>query len=180
MTEQHTTAESFLPQLIGQAFNLIIDGLYHHLIENGYEDLRPTHYLNVFRLMDCDGTRPTTLARRAGMTPQAMSELVGYLEQHDYVRRVPDPTDGRGRVVIFADRGTRAAEISATYFAELEAHWAVVVGAGGLQDVKSALAQILAHGTPTPRAATPSGVSIQSTATPAPSRRTRRAPQRPA
>ncbi|MGW4794447.1 MarR family winged helix-turn-helix transcriptional regulator [Nonomuraea sp. NPDC004297] len=171
MSEQSTTAESFLPQLIGQAFNLIIDGLYRHLVENGYEDLRPTHYLNVFRLMDCDGTRPTTLARRAGMTPQAMSELVGYLEQHDYVRRVPDPNDGRGRVVIFADRGTRAAEISATYFAELEAHWAVVVGAGGLQDVKSGLAQILAHGTSTPRPATPSGVSNQSAATPAPSRR---------
>lgn len=150
MAEEPTRADPFLPQLVSQAFNLILDGLYRHLVEAGHEDLRPTHCLNVFRFMDCDGTRPTTLARRAGMTPQAMSELVGYLEQRDYVRRVPDPTDGRGRVVVYADRGTRAAEISATYFADMEARWGAVVGPDRLQDVKSVLAQILnaspAHG----------------------------------
>ncbi|MGI5491132.1 MarR family winged helix-turn-helix transcriptional regulator [Microtetraspora malaysiensis] len=155
MTEGSTSATPFLPQLVGQAFNLILDELYHRLVESGYEDLRPTHCLNVFRFMDCDGTRPTTLARRAGMTPQAMSELVGYLEQRDYVRRVPDPTDGRGRIVVYADRGTRAAEISATYFADMEASWGAIVGPDRLQDVKSALAQILdaspAHGPQPPK-----------------------------
>ncbi|WP_067137170.1 MarR family winged helix-turn-helix transcriptional regulator [Microtetraspora malaysiensis] len=159
MAEGSTSAVPFLPQLIGQAFNLILDELYHRLVESGYEDLRPTHCLNVFRFMDCDGTRPTTLARRAGMTPQAMSELVGYLEKRDYVRRVPDPTDGRGRVVVYADRGTRAAEISATYFADMEARWGAIVGPDRLQDVKSALAQILgaspAHGAQPPKVSAP-------------------------
>ncbi|KAB8190493.1 MarR family transcriptional regulator [Nonomuraea phyllanthi] len=144
MSEQYSIGEPFLPQLIGQTFNLVLDGLLQRLVENGYDDLRPTHYLNVFRLLDCDGTRPTTLARKAGMTPQAMSELVGHLEQHGYVRRVRDPADGRGRIVVFADRGTRAAEISAGYFAELEVRWADVVGADGLQAVRSSLTQILA------------------------------------
>lgn len=143
MPEEPTSAAPFLPQLIGQAFNLVLDGLYQHLVETGHEDLRPTHCLNVFRFMDCDGTRPTTLARRAGMTPQAMSELVGYLEQRDYVRRVPDPSDGRGRIVVYADRGTRAAEISAAYFADMEARWGAVVGPDRLEDVRSALAHIL-------------------------------------
>ncbi|GLX02308.1 MarR family winged helix-turn-helix transcriptional regulator [Microtetraspora sp. NBRC 16547] len=159
MAEEPTSAALFLPQLINQAFDLILDELYHHLVEAGHEDLRPTHCLNVFRFMDCDGTRPTTLARRAGMTPQAMSELVGYLEQRDYVRRVPDPTDGRGRVVIYADRGIHAAEISATYFADMEARWGAIVGPDRLQDIKSALAQILdaspAHGAHTPRVSAP-------------------------
>ncbi|MFG3438843.1 MarR family winged helix-turn-helix transcriptional regulator [Nonomuraea sp. NPDC047897] len=143
MSEAQGDAAPFLPQLIGQAFNLVLDGLCHHLAEAGHEDLRPTHCLNVFRLMDCDGTRPTTLARRAGMTPQAMSELVGYLEQRGYVRRVPDPADGRGRVVVYADRGARAARISAAYFADMEARWSAAVGPDRLQDVRSALAQIL-------------------------------------
>ncbi|MEU4644267.1 MarR family winged helix-turn-helix transcriptional regulator [Micromonospora sp. NPDC023814] len=143
MPEGSTSDQPFLPQLIGQAFNLILDQLHHHLVETGHGDLRPTHYLNVFRFIDCDGTRPTILARRAGMTPQAMSELVGYLEQRDYVRRVPDPTDGRGRVVVYADRGTRAAEVATRFFADLEARWGAVVGHDRLQDVTSALAQIL-------------------------------------
>jgi DNA-binding MarR family transcriptional regulator len=156
--EQATTAAPFLPQLISQAFSLILDELYNHLVETGHEDLRPTHCLNVFRLMDCDGTRPTTLARRAGMTPQAMSELVGYLEERDYVRRVPHPTDGRGRVVVYADRGTHAAEIATTFFADLEARWGALVGTDRLQDVTSALTEILgaspSHGAVTPKGST--------------------------
>lgn len=157
MPEESTSAAPFLPQLISQTFNLILDELHHHLVETGHGDLRPTHYLNVFRFMDCDGTRPTTLARRAGITPQAMSELVGYLEQRDYVRRVPDPTDGRGRVVVYADRGTRAAEIAATYFADLEARWGTIVGPDRLQGITSALVQILSvppHGAGAPKAST--------------------------
>lgn len=159
MAEEPASAVPFLPQLISQVFDLILDELYRHLVETGHEDLRPTHCLNVFRFMDCDGTRPTTLARRAGMTPQAMSELVGYLEQRGYVRRVPDPGDGRGRVVVYADRGTRAAEIATTYFADMHARWGAIVGPDRLQDVTSALAQILdassPHGVDAPKAAAP-------------------------
>lgn len=143
MPADDTSSTPFLPQLIAQAFALLMDDLVRHLVESGYDDLRPTHCLNVFRFMDCDGTRPTTLARRAGMTPQAMGELVNYLERHDYVRRVPDPTDGRGRVVVYADRGTQAAEAATRYFADLESRWLSAVGKGRLAEVKSALAQIV-------------------------------------
>jgi DNA-binding MarR family transcriptional regulator len=145
--------------MISQAFNQLMDDLLQHLIETGHADLRPTHCLNVFRFMDCDGTRPTTLARRAGITPQAMSELVGYLEQRDYVRRVPDPTDGRGRVVVYADRGTHAAEIATNFFADMEARWGALVGPDRLQDVKSALTEILgaspSHGAVTAKVSAP-------------------------
>ncbi|MGW0431363.1 MarR family winged helix-turn-helix transcriptional regulator [Micromonospora sp. NPDC003197] len=159
MSEEPTSAAPFLPQLISQAFNVILDELHRHLVEAGHEELRPTHYLNVFRFMDCDGTRPTTLARRAGMTPQAMSELVGYLEKRDYVRRAPDPSDGRGRVVVCADRGAQATEIATAYFADLAARWGAIVGPDRLQDVTSALAQIVdasaRGGTDSPKPATP-------------------------
>lgn len=159
MSEASVTRKPFLPQMISQAFSQLMDDLLQHLIETGHADLRPTHCLNVFRFMDCDGTRPTTLARRAGMTPQAMSELVGYLEQRGYVKRVPDPTDGRGRVVVYADRGTHAAEIATSFFADKEARWGAVVGPDRLQDVKSALTEILgaspSHGAVPPKASAP-------------------------
>ncbi|GAA2760719.1 MarR family winged helix-turn-helix transcriptional regulator [Actinopolymorpha rutila] len=142
MPADETSSAPFLPQLIAQSFALLMDDLVQHLVDSGYDDLRPTHCLNVFRFMDCGGTRPTTLARRAGMTPQAMGELVGYLERHDYVRRVPDATDGRGRVVVYADRGTQAAEVATKYFADLESRWVDALGNDRLADVKSALAQI--------------------------------------
>jgi DNA-binding MarR family transcriptional regulator len=137
------SARLFLPQLISLLFDSVMDDLHAYLVQAGFEDLRPTHVLNVLRLMDCDGTRPTALARRAGMTPQAMSELVGYLEQHGYVRRIPDPVDRRGRVVVYADRGTAAAELATEFFADLETRWDGLVGAERLQDLKVALADVL-------------------------------------
>ncbi|MEQ7127579.1 MarR family transcriptional regulator [Actinopolymorpha sp. B11F2] len=143
MTEQQASEALFLPQLIGQVFDRLLNDLHRHLIEAGYEDLRPTHCFNVLRLMDCEGTRPTELARRAGMTPQAMSDLVSHLEQHGYVRRVPDPVDRRGRVVVYADRGTSAAMVATSFFADLEARWDGIVGRDRFQDVKVALAEIL-------------------------------------
>lgn len=148
MVEQKTRESLFLPQLINQVFDRLLGDLHRHLIEAGYDDLRPTHCLNVFRFMDCEGTRPTTLARRAGMTPQAMSDLISYLEQHDYVRRVADPVDRRGRVVVFVDRGTTAAMVAADYFADMESHWGGIVGPDRFQDVKSALAEILGSSSP--------------------------------
>lgn len=131
------------PQLVIQAFDLVIDGLHRHLAAAGYDDLRPAHVLNVFRFMDCDGTRPTLLARRAGITPQAMSELVGHLEQRGYIRRVPDPEDRRGRVVVYTERGTRAAEVGEAFFADLETHWGAIAGPDRVHAITAALADIV-------------------------------------
>ncbi|WP_199432659.1 MarR family winged helix-turn-helix transcriptional regulator [Qaidamihabitans albus] len=137
-----------LPQLISQLLDWVVIGLDEHLSSRGFTDLRPTHVVNVLRHIDCDGTRPTVLAQRAGMTPQAVSELVAHLEQAGYVRRVPDPGDGRARVVIYAERGEAAAEAAAEYFAELEDRSARMVGAERFDDVKAALGQILHSGHP--------------------------------
>lgn len=93
--------------------------------------------------MDCDGTRPTVLARRAGMTPQAMSELVGHLERRGYVRRIPDPDDRRGRVVVYAERGVHAAETGEAFFADLETRWRAVIGLDRLQEITAALMAVI-------------------------------------
>ncbi|WP_157930606.1 MarR family winged helix-turn-helix transcriptional regulator [Glycomyces xiaoerkulensis] len=145
MTEVNANQQPMLaPQLIVQAFDLVIDELHRHLVAAGYDDLRPTHVLNVFRFMDCDGTRPTVLARRAKMTPQAMSELIGYLEERGYVRRVPDPDDRRARVVVYADRGSRAAEVGEAFFADLESRWGAVTGPDRVKSITTALTDIVA------------------------------------
>lgn len=51
------------------------------------------------------GTRPTVLAEKIGITPQAVAQLVGELVSMGLVERVPDPTDGRARLVRFTRRG---------------------------------------------------------------------------
>ena len=47
----------------------------------------------------------SVLADRARMTKQSMTELVAHLERHGYVERVPDPADGRAKLVRATGRG---------------------------------------------------------------------------
>jgi len=52
-----------------------------------------------------EGTRPTVLADKLGITPQAVAQLVGELSAMGLVERVPDPTDGRAKLVRFTAKG---------------------------------------------------------------------------
>jgi DNA-binding MarR family transcriptional regulator len=79
--------------------------LLEGLSERGYEDVRPGHaalFMNIDRRA---GTRLIELARRARMTKQGMMLLVDDLESRGYVRRVPDPEDGRAKIVRLTARG---------------------------------------------------------------------------
>lgn len=51
------------------------------------------------------GARPSTLAQRAGITKQAISQLVRELEARGYVEQVPDSTDTRAKIVRLTKRG---------------------------------------------------------------------------
>jgi DNA-binding MarR family transcriptional regulator len=64
----------------------------------------------LFPHVDRQGTRLTELARRLGITKQAVGQLVGDLEQMGVLERADDPLDGRAKLVRFTDRGLRALE----------------------------------------------------------------------
>ena len=55
--------------------------------------------------IDLDGTRQTEIARRAGITKQAVGQLVDELIAWGMLRRDPDPRDGRALLVRFTDDG---------------------------------------------------------------------------
>src|SRR5215468_6074730 len=56
-------------------------------------------HAQVFEVIDPGGTRLSTLAERAGMSHQAMSELVGELTTMGYLEKVADPSDGRAKLI---------------------------------------------------------------------------------
>ena len=70
----------------------------------GYDDF-PFVSASLLWLMDEGGTRSTMLAQRAGVTKQAMSQLVRLMERQGYLEQVPDPTDTRAKVVRMTERG---------------------------------------------------------------------------
>ena len=70
----------------------------------GYDDF-PFASASLLWLMDEGGTRSTVLAQRAGVTKQAMSQLVRLMERQGYLEQVLDPTDTRAKVVRMTPRG---------------------------------------------------------------------------
>lgn len=68
-----------------------------------------------------EGIRLTELAEKAGITKQAMSELVIDLERLGYLQRTADPQDGRAKLIGFTDKGRAAVEAAMRAFEEIDA-----------------------------------------------------------
>ena len=93
------------------AHRTLASDLVVELEERGWPDLRASQASLVLNVDRRSGTRLTELARRAGVTKQAMMVVVDDLEVRGFVRRTPDPEDGRAKVVRLTARGrTLAAE----------------------------------------------------------------------
>lgn len=97
------------------------------MAERGYGDIRRPH-LQVFGNLAGQGRRLTELAARAELSLSATSELVNDLESRGYLRRIPDPRDGRAKLIVPTDRGEKALADAATRVAEIEDRWRGVVG----------------------------------------------------
>ena len=70
----------------------------------GFDDLRMSH-LPMLRNIKGQGSRTTEIADQTNMTKQAVGSLIHELELLGYIKRFPDPTDGRAKLVRFSGRG---------------------------------------------------------------------------
>ena len=102
-----------------EAFIAVNDLVLTRLAGRGHTAIRPAHG-TVLQYLDDTGTTVSLLAERAQMTKQAMAELVAYLEAHGYVRRTPDPSDRRAKLVVPTDRGRDVIAIAQGLAPELE------------------------------------------------------------
>lgn len=107
----------------------------------GYTDIRAAH-AQVFVVLQPEGSRLTDLAARAGMTKQAMGELVRYLEQHGYLEIQPDSRDRRAKLIRPTERGWGAHEISVTLQAESDRKLSDALGEQTLMELRHQLRRI--------------------------------------
>jgi len=70
-----------------------------------------------------EGSRLTELAERAQVTKQTASLLVAALEREGIVERVPDPDDGRARLIRLSARGREAAQHAGQVVEAVEREW---------------------------------------------------------
>jgi DNA-binding MarR family transcriptional regulator len=136
-------AEPQLARLLLAAHRTLAGDLVVELEERGWPDLRASQaalLLNVDRRF---GTRLTELARRAGVTKQAMMVVVDELEVRGLVRRTPDPEDGRAKVVKLTARGRTLAAESRRAVAAVEARAKRTLGGRRYESLRETLDLLL-------------------------------------
>ena len=95
--------------------------------------------LVLFRSIDLGGTRLTDIAARAGVTKQAMAEIVDRAVACDLVDRRPDPADGRAKIVSLTREGRRTLDLIGRGVAYAEQRLARATDAAFVEDLRAAL-----------------------------------------
>jgi DNA-binding MarR family transcriptional regulator len=128
MTVDPIPAARPLPALLMEVKTAAITKLFARLAGEGFADVREGHGC-VFGFIDLEnGSRLTDLAESSGLTKQAVGEAVAELERLSYLERVPDPEDGRAKIIRLTPRGLEACLTGRRLFAEIEREWAEQFG----------------------------------------------------
>lgn len=102
-------------------------------------------HTSLFPHISSEGIRLTTLAERLGISKQAVGQLVDDLEDMALVERVPDPSDGRAKLIRWTPGGREGLDAGLALLGELQAELAEVVGSDALQQAHQVLLRLLDH-----------------------------------
>lgn len=138
--------------LIGALLRVPAQAIHRRIISGlnagGFDDLRLPH-IAVFQFPGPDGARPTVLADRAGISKQAMNQLLRSLENLGYIARSDSPDEGRSRIVRLTKRGKAAYSRIYDILLDIEHEWKAELGTRAFAQLKQLLSRIwespLAH-----------------------------------
>ena len=130
-------------QLLFKAARLINEDAIARVRKRTGEPVRVAHTA-LLPHVDLEGTRLTELARRMGVTKQAVGQLVDELEQMGQLERVPDPEDSRAKLVRFSKRGRKGLLDGLAVLRELEAELVAAVGKQRVAELHDTLAESVA------------------------------------
>ena len=133
-----------LIRLLDAGFDAFSEELARRLAQTPYNDIRATHGC-VFGNIEPEGSRLTDLAERAHMTKQSVGEVATELERRGYLERVPDPSDGRAKIIRLTERGREAQALGREIIEEIEQEWAERFGAERVAALRDALEAITAE-----------------------------------
>jgi len=131
--------------LIGALLRVPAQAIHRRLISElnaaGYEELRLPH-MAVLQFPGPDGVRPGALAERAGMSKQAMNQLLRSLEALGYIVRSDAPDEGRARIIRFTKRGRAAYSKVYDILRDIEHEWSTELGPKRFAQLKELLLRV--------------------------------------
>jgi DNA-binding MarR family transcriptional regulator len=131
--------------LIGALLRVPAQAIHRRIIKElnaaGFDELRLPH-IAVLLFPGPDGVRPGTIAERAGMSKQAMNQLLRSLEGLGYIVRSDAPDNGRTRIVRFTKRGRAAYSKIHDILRDVEREWKAELGARDFAQLKELLSRV--------------------------------------
>jgi DNA-binding MarR family transcriptional regulator len=131
--------------LIGALLRVPSQAIHRRIIAElnaaGFEELRLPH-MAVLQFPGPDGARPIELAERAGMSKQAMNQLLRSLEGAGYIERSDSPRQGRARIVRLTDRGHAAYAKIHEILRTIEEEWRAELGSEAFAQLKELLLRV--------------------------------------
>jgi DNA-binding MarR family transcriptional regulator len=131
--------------LIGALLRVPAQAIHRRIIRElnaaGFGELRVPH-MAVLQYPGPDGVRPGTLAERAGVSKQAMNQLLKSLEGYGYIERSDAPDEGRARAVNFTDRGRAAYARIHDILRDIEREWSAELGPRDFARLKALLLRV--------------------------------------
>ena len=131
--------------LIGALLRVPAQAIHRRIISElnaaGFEDLSVPH-VAVLQFPGPDGVRPGTLAERAGMSKQAMNQLLRSLEGLGYITRCDAADEGRARIIRFTKRGRAAYSKIHDILRHIEREWSAELGPRDFAQLKELLLRV--------------------------------------
>ncbi len=118
--ERSSEGHVLFSQLLRRPYEAFLTKVHAGLAAAGFADTAPSWGSNIFFYLREGGLRLTELAERAHTTKQAMRYTVNQLEAAGYLERVPDPTDGRAKIIRLTERGWAVRRVADEIIASIE------------------------------------------------------------
>jgi DNA-binding MarR family transcriptional regulator len=109
--------------LVDRASRALQSDMVRAAHDAGFTELRYSHNA-VFGTLTTTPARTVDLAARAGMTRQSMGEVVRDLVDLGILEMVPDPADGRAKLVRYTEAGLDQAHRGSQHIRDLEQRFA--------------------------------------------------------
>jgi DNA-binding MarR family transcriptional regulator len=131
--------------LIGALLRVPGQAIHRRIIRElnaaGFEELRLPH-MAVLQFPGPDGVRPGSLAERAGMSKQAMNQLLRSLEHLGYIVRSDAPNERRARIIRLTKRGRAAYSKIHDILRQVESEWSDELGPQSFSQLKRLLFRV--------------------------------------
>jgi len=131
--------------LIGALLRVPAQAIHRRIIRElntaGFDELRLPH-IAVLQFPGPDGVSPGILAERAGISKQAMNQLLRSLEALGYIVRSDAPDEGRMRIVRYTKRGRAADAKIHDILRDIEREWSAELGSKRFAQIKELLSRV--------------------------------------